>query len=38
MRGEHNDDVLQRLLGVDDDTLQKLRDRGAILSAKDGRS
>ena len=38
VRGEHNDDVLRRLLGVDDATLQELRERGAILSGKDGRS
>jgi crotonobetainyl-CoA:carnitine CoA-transferase CaiB-like acyl-CoA transferase len=37
-RGEHNDDVMRRLLGVDDHKLRELRDRGAILSGKDGRS
>ena len=37
-RGEHNDDVLQRLLGIDEAGLQELRERGAILSAEDGRS
>ena len=38
VRGEHNDAVLRRLLGVDDAALQELRERGAILSGKDGRS
>ena len=37
-RGEHNEEVLQRLLGLGEDDLRELRDRGAILSAEDGRS
>jgi crotonobetainyl-CoA:carnitine CoA-transferase CaiB-like acyl-CoA transferase len=35
-RGEHNREVFQRLLGVDDATLTALEERGALCSAEDG--
>lgn len=37
-RGEHNDEVLRRLLDLDDATLEGLREREAILTGTDGRS
>ena len=36
-RGEHNESGLRELDGIDDDTLDALRARGALLSAEDGK-
>jgi CoA:oxalate CoA-transferase len=37
-RGEHNREVLKSLLGIDDDTLAALEERGALCAAEDGTS
>jgi crotonobetainyl-CoA:carnitine CoA-transferase CaiB-like acyl-CoA transferase len=36
MRGEHNEEVLRRLLGVEQDVLDALRERGALMAADEG--
>lgn len=35
-RGEHNEEVLRRFLGLDDQAIAGLRERGAILAAEEG--